>query len=166
MDVCAFGSWVSRSKMLVFSRILTALTEILGRDIRANDPRMSAGCPSQKLPLWADFSFLKKGQKGIKRKDKPRSGNPPFENSCLLALEKKAPEGLCKRGRIAFYSSVFGVLRYSLDGQNRQSPIASARRTPQRAQRSKNSISLDIFNLDQVLLISVENFNLDISISP
>ena len=41
------------------SRILTALTEVLGRDIRANDPRMSAGCPSQKLPLWADFSFLK-----------------------------------------------------------------------------------------------------------
>ena len=41
------------------SRIQTALTEVLGRDIRANDPRMSAGCPSQKLPLWADFSFLK-----------------------------------------------------------------------------------------------------------
>ena len=31
-----------------------AVTEILGRDIRANDPRMSAGCPSPKLPLWAD----------------------------------------------------------------------------------------------------------------
>ena len=44
-----------------FSRILTTLTEVLGRDIRANDPPMSAGCPSQKLPLWADFSFLKKG---------------------------------------------------------------------------------------------------------
>ena len=28
------------------------------RDIRANDPRMSTGYPSQKLPLWADFSFL------------------------------------------------------------------------------------------------------------
>ena len=41
-----------------FSRILTALTEVLGRDIRANDPRMSAGCPSRKLPLWAVFSFL------------------------------------------------------------------------------------------------------------
>ena len=37
-----------------FSRILTALTEVLARDIRANDP----GCPSQKLPLWAAFSFL------------------------------------------------------------------------------------------------------------
>ena len=45
--------------MLDFSRILIALTEVLGRDIRANDPRMSAGCPSQKLPLWADCSFLK-----------------------------------------------------------------------------------------------------------
>ena len=43
------------AEMLGFSRILTALTEVLGRDIRANDPRMSAGCPSQKLPLWADF---------------------------------------------------------------------------------------------------------------
>ena len=40
------------------SRILTALTEVWGRDIGANDPRMSAGCPSQKLPLWADFLFL------------------------------------------------------------------------------------------------------------
>ena len=44
-----------------FSRILTTLTEVLGRDIRANDPRMSAGCPSPKLPLWADFAFLKSG---------------------------------------------------------------------------------------------------------
>ena len=42
-----------------FSRILRALTEVLGRDICANDPRMSAGYPSPKLPLWADFSFLK-----------------------------------------------------------------------------------------------------------
>ena len=40
------------------SGILAALTEVLGRDIRANDPRMSAGRPPQKLPLWADFSFL------------------------------------------------------------------------------------------------------------
>ena len=47
-----------RAEMLVFSRILTALTEVLGRDIRANAPRMSAGCPPQKLPLWADSSFL------------------------------------------------------------------------------------------------------------
>ena len=59
MDVRAFGSWMSALKCL-FSRILTPLTEVLGRDIRANDPRMSAGCPPPKLPLWADFSFLKK----------------------------------------------------------------------------------------------------------
>ena len=39
------------------------MTEVLGRDIRANDPRMSAGYPARKLPLWADFSFLKKGDK-------------------------------------------------------------------------------------------------------
>ena len=44
--------------MLVFSRILRALTEVLGRDIRANDPWMSAEYPSPELPLWADFSFL------------------------------------------------------------------------------------------------------------
>ena len=44
--------------MLVFSRIFSALTEVLGRDIRANDPRMSAGYPALKLPLWAVFSFL------------------------------------------------------------------------------------------------------------
>ena len=59
VDVRAFGSWMSAPKCL-FSRILTALTEVLGRDIRANDPRMSAGCPSRKLPLWADFSFFPK----------------------------------------------------------------------------------------------------------
>ena len=33
----------------------------MGRDIRANDPRTSAGRPSQKLPLWADFPFLNTG---------------------------------------------------------------------------------------------------------
>ena len=38
-----------------FSGTLRALTEVLGRDIRANDPRMSAGYPSQKLSLWAVF---------------------------------------------------------------------------------------------------------------
>ena len=58
VDVRAFGSWMSALKCLFFSRILTALTEVLGRDIRANDPRMSAGYPVRKLPLWADFSFL------------------------------------------------------------------------------------------------------------
>ena len=42
-----------------FSRILSTLAEVLGRDICANDPRMSAGCPSQKLTLWAEISFLK-----------------------------------------------------------------------------------------------------------
>ena len=47
-----------RAQMLFFSRILSTLTEVLGRDIRANDPRMSAGYPSPKLTLWADFSFL------------------------------------------------------------------------------------------------------------
>ena len=47
-----------RAHMLVFARISSALTEVLGRDVRANDPRMSAGYPSQKLTLWAAFSFL------------------------------------------------------------------------------------------------------------
>ena len=62
------GSWTSapsghgcpRRNACFFSRILTALTEVLGRDICASGPQMSAGCPSQKLPLWADFSFLTK----------------------------------------------------------------------------------------------------------
>ena len=59
VDVRTFGSWISAPKCLFFfSRILSALTEVLGRDIRANDPRMSAGYPARKLPLWADFSFL------------------------------------------------------------------------------------------------------------
>ena len=46
--------------LFFFFQDFERLTEVLGRDIRANDPRMSAGCPSQKLPLLADFSFLKK----------------------------------------------------------------------------------------------------------
>ena len=58
VDVRAFGSWMSAPKCF-FSRMFTALTEVFGRDIRANDPRMSAGYPSPKLPLWADFSFLR-----------------------------------------------------------------------------------------------------------
>ena len=58
VDVRAFGSWMSAPKSLFFSRTWSALTEVLGRDIHANDPRMSAGYPSQKLPLWADLLFL------------------------------------------------------------------------------------------------------------
>ena len=48
------------AQMLVFSRISRALTEVLGRDIRTNDPRTSAGYPARKLPLRADCSFLKR----------------------------------------------------------------------------------------------------------
>ena len=44
--------------MLVFPGISRTLTEVLGRGIRANDPRISAGYPARKLPLGADFSFL------------------------------------------------------------------------------------------------------------
>ena len=61
VDVRTFGSWISAPECL-FSRILSALTEVLGREIRANDPRMSAEYPARKLPLWADFSFLKDEQ--------------------------------------------------------------------------------------------------------
>ena len=53
------GSWTSAPSghgyprpNACFSRILSTLTEVLGRDIRANEPRMSAGCPSQKLTLF------------------------------------------------------------------------------------------------------------------
>ena len=64
-----------RAEMLVFSRISTALTEVLGRDIRANGPRMSAGCPSQKLPLWADFSFLREANLAIFHRKTHRNRN-------------------------------------------------------------------------------------------
>ena len=51
-----------RAQMFVFfSRILRGPTEVLGQDIRANDPRMSVGYPARKLPLWADFLFLRFG---------------------------------------------------------------------------------------------------------
>ena len=48
---------VSAPKCLFF-KDLRGLTEILGQDIRANDPRMSAGYPSQNLPLWAAFPHV------------------------------------------------------------------------------------------------------------
>ena len=38
-----------------FSRVLTALTEVLTWDVHSNDPRMSTRYPSRKLHLWADF---------------------------------------------------------------------------------------------------------------
>ena len=60
------GSWTSAPsgygcphRSAYFSSVSRALTEVLARDIRANGPRMSAGYPSRKLPLWADFPFLK-----------------------------------------------------------------------------------------------------------
>ena len=53
-----------RAQMLVFSMILSALTEVLGRGIGTNGPGMSAA--SQKLPLWADF-FVLEIQEGLKR---------------------------------------------------------------------------------------------------
>ena len=71
-----------RADMLVFQDF-TALTEVLGRDIRAKDPGMSVGCPSQKLTLWADFLFLKKGQSGAK---------------ILLGLRGKSQEKVSRTG--------------------------------------------------------------------
>ena len=53
-----FGSWMSAPKCLFFPGFWLPWPKFLGRDIRTNGPRMSAGYPSQKLPLWADFSFL------------------------------------------------------------------------------------------------------------
>ena len=55
-----------RAPMLVFFKDFEHPGRSFGRDIRANDPRMSAGYPSQKLPLWADFSFLKTESKTSK----------------------------------------------------------------------------------------------------
>ena len=53
--VPTLGHENSAQNACFFSRFLTALTEVLGRDIRADDPRMSAGCPSEKLPLGLIF---------------------------------------------------------------------------------------------------------------
>ena len=64
VDVRAFRSPMSAPKCL-FSRILSTLTEVLGRHIRANEPWMSVGYPGQKLTLWADFSFLTWGLLGF-----------------------------------------------------------------------------------------------------
>ena len=48
-----------RAECFCFSRVWRALTEVLSRDICANDPGMSAGFPARTLPLWAVFSFLR-----------------------------------------------------------------------------------------------------------
>ena len=53
MDVRAFGSWMSAPKCL-FSRILTALTEVLGRDISA---QMTPGCPRDVRPKNSLFGL-------------------------------------------------------------------------------------------------------------
>ena len=57
VDVRTFASWISAPKCLFFQDFERP-DRSLGRDIRANDPRTSAGYPARKLPLWADFSFL------------------------------------------------------------------------------------------------------------
>ena len=62
MDVRTFGSWMSAPECLSFFRILRALTELWGRDIRANDPRMSVGYSPPKLPLLAELSLLNKAK--------------------------------------------------------------------------------------------------------
>ena len=45
------SAWDVHSEMLVFSRIWRGLTEVFGG--------MSAGMSGRKLPLWAEYSFLK-----------------------------------------------------------------------------------------------------------
>ena len=61
------GSWTSAPsghgcprQNVCLSRVSRALTQVLAWDIRMDDPRMSAGYPSRKLPLWVTFSFLRR----------------------------------------------------------------------------------------------------------
>ena len=77
-----------RAQMLVFffSRMLSTLTEVLGRDIRANDPRMSAGYLARKLPLWADYWFLILGPKMIAAIFSPTSENRNRNGRNIAAL--------------------------------------------------------------------------------
>ena len=96
------GSWTSAHsgdgcprRNACFSRILTALTEVLGWDIRANDPQMSAGCPSQNLTLWADFSFLIFAQKSRLSKGNFLTRNGIHENYALI---RKLARGNRNRG--------------------------------------------------------------------
>ena len=57
MNVHAFGSWVSALQCLVFDDF-ERLTEVLTLDVRLNDPGMSVGHPTGKLPLEAAFPSL------------------------------------------------------------------------------------------------------------
>ena len=38
-----------------FSKVSRGCPKFLTRDVRPNDPQMSAGHPARKLSLWADF---------------------------------------------------------------------------------------------------------------
>ena len=72
VNVRAFGTWMSAPTCL-FIQDWTTLTEVFGRDIRANDPRMSAGCPSPKLLLWANFFRSLPSDTKALRKEFPES---------------------------------------------------------------------------------------------
>ena len=71
------------------------MTEVLGRDIRANDPRMCAGYPARKLPLWADFSFLKprNARGGCISPCRPAR----VQNTILSGTEKGTPKNFCDK---------------------------------------------------------------------
>ena len=61
VDVRAFGSWISAPKCLFFKDFEhpdRSFGSGYPREWPPPPPRMSAGCPSQKLPLWAEISFL------------------------------------------------------------------------------------------------------------
>ena len=55
VDVRAFGSWMSAPKCLFF-QYFEGPDRSFGPGYPREWPRMSAGYPSPKLPLWADFS--------------------------------------------------------------------------------------------------------------
>ena len=99
VDVRAFGSWISAPKCLFFSRILSTLTEVLGRDIRAND-RAEISCFSKKEGEEdLTFKFLRDsgGSKGVPRTTtleraaplgvRPRSGEATLRSSMWPRLQ-------------------------------------------------------------------------------
>ena len=94
MDIC--------DQMLAFFQDFGCLTEVLGRDIRANDPGMSTGYQSPKLPLWADFSFLKKSCRSYFWSGGNSSGTDGIRNeiACESVAIRQTKHGNWKRGDI------------------------------------------------------------------
>ena len=100
VDVRAFGSSMTAPKCLFFFQDFERPDQVLGWDIRAIDPRMSAGYPSKNFLLWADFSFLNgsllsgTGDSQRDLRESTRLGSFAIETPIFITRQADSPESL------------------------------------------------------------------------